>query len=142
MNNARRTRRNLPIRMHMRHNIMPPPLLLLARNLKIRIRHHNALAHLTQRLLADSLDAELALRLGEIQPQLPPGRVARALREELRHLRAAVPACEGRLVGVEDGAGVLRLHGADLGLEVERGGHFCCVRLPGYIGVLRTALVV
>lgn len=73
--------------MHMRHNIMPPLLLLHPRNLKILIRQHQILPHLRQRFLSDRLNAELPLRLSEVKPQLSPCRVPGALGEELLNLR-------------------------------------------------------
>jgi hypothetical protein len=120
MYNSRRLGRNLSKRMHMRHNIMPPLLLLDPGNLKVLIRDHKMIPHLLQRLIADILNPKLLLRLGKIQPELAPRAVSRPLAKQLRHLLGAVAPCERCLVRIEYGRADFRLHVGNLALEVQR----------------------
>ena len=80
-------------------------LLLDAGRLKVLVGQGKVGLHLLEGLGGDEVEAELLLALGEVEPELAPGRVSGALAEELGHLGAALPSREGGLVGVEDGLG-------------------------------------
>src|ERR1700744_6524999 len=75
-------------------------LLLDPGRFEVLISHDKMGLHLLQRIVGDDVDAQLLLALGEVQPQLAPGGVARPLAEEAGHLRAAVAAGQRGLVGV------------------------------------------
>lgn len=70
------------------------------RSFKVIISHDKVSLHLLQSLRSNGIDAQLVLSLGKAQPKLAPGRVPRSLAEELRHLSAAVAACQGCLVDI------------------------------------------
>lgn len=75
-------------------------LLLNAGNLKVVVADGQVSSHLLEGFVGNRVDAELLLALGQTQPELAPGRVTRALAEELRHGGAAVPRRQRRLVAV------------------------------------------
>ena len=79
---------------------MPTLLLLDTGNLEVFVRHREVRLHLFQRCIGDGVDSKLLLALGEVEPQLAPGRVPRSLAKESGHLRAAIAAGQGRLVGI------------------------------------------
>lgn len=88
-----------------KHAVNPPTYmtsdsLLNTRSFKIVVGHDKVSPHLVQGLRSNGVDAQLVLSLGKAQPELAPGRVSRTLAEELRHLSAAVAACQGCLVDI------------------------------------------
>ena len=61
MNDTRSLRRYLTKSVNMGHDIVPPPLLLNAGNLKVRVRNDEVIAHLLESLFCDGLNSKLFL---------------------------------------------------------------------------------
>ena len=68
MNDTRSLRRDLTKSVDVGHDIVPPPLLLNAGNLKVRVRNNEVVAHLLERLFRDGLNPKLFLLLSQVQP--------------------------------------------------------------------------
>lgn len=88
---------------------MSAKLLFDSSNFKVLIRDLEAGFHLFQSLGRDGINSEFSLALSKAEPQFAPGRVPSPLAKEPAHLRAAIAARQGRLVGI-----ILR-------------SHFCCI---------------
>lgn len=80
---------------------MSANLLLDTSSLEILIRNHKVSLHLLKGLGSNGINSEGLLTLGETEPQLSPGRMSRALAEDLGHGSAAVASGERRLIGIE-----------------------------------------
>lgn len=94
MNNARGSRSSKSIRMHMRHNIMSPPLLLYSRGCEFLVLNSDVVFQLLDRFLGD-VESELFLGFCEVHPELSPRAEAVAGREDVLHLCGAVARIEG-----------------------------------------------
>lgn len=101
VNNTSRGWRDGAKGVNVSHDIVSAPLLLDPGNLEVFVCNFKMLPHLFKGLKSDRVDTKLPLRLGQKQPELAPLRMTRALAEELRHLLAAVPGGQRRLVRVE-----------------------------------------
>src|SRR5207248_1753972 len=75
------------------HHVVPIPLLILRDGREVDVVEMPA--HLRDRLRRN-VDAELAFRLGERQPQATPVPIARGRRPELEHRPGRVPLGERR----------------------------------------------
>lgn len=74
------------IYMNSSHDIVAAELLLVSSNLEGSIGHSQVGLHLGQGLVGDLIDTKLLLGLGQPQPQLAPGRCARAVGKQVQHL--------------------------------------------------------
>lgn len=81
------------------HDIVASALLLERGGRELIVLDTLVLLQLSNGLLRD-VETELALGLGEVDPELPPGAEAVARREEVLHLLGGVPRVEGADAGV------------------------------------------
>ena len=94
VNNTSSLRRNQTVSVDVSHNIVASALLLKRSSGELVVLNTLVLLQFRDSLLGD-VEAELALRLGEVDPKLPPGAEAVARREEVLHLLGGVPRVEG-----------------------------------------------
>lgn len=86
-------RRNKAVSVDVSHDIVASTLLLESSSRKLIVLDALVLLQFSNSLLGD-VETELALRLSEVDPKLPPGAEAVARREEVLHLLGGVPRVE------------------------------------------------
>lgn len=69
---------------------MAATLLLHGSDLEVVIGKDEMLLHLSDGLIRDGIDTKFLLSLGEVEPELTPSAVARALTEKFLYLIAGV----------------------------------------------------
>ena len=87
-------RSNKTVSVDVSHDIVASALLLKSSSGELVVLDTLVLLQFSNSLLGD-VEAELALRLSEVDPKLPPGAEAVARREEVLHLLGGVPRVEG-----------------------------------------------
>ena len=95
------TKESRKVRRDLLHDIVTAALLFLLGNLKGSIANYELGTHLLDRLWGDLVDAQFLLSLGQPEPELAPGAVPGAGREELQHLLGGISRAQWGLVRVE-----------------------------------------
>lgn len=90
-------RRHKAVSVNVSHDIVTPALLLKSSGCELVVLDAHVLLQLVDGLLRD-IEAELALRFGQVEPELSPGAETVARREEVLHLLGGVPRVEGAAV--------------------------------------------